>query len=100
MTGPPTAGSNTCAPTIRSAANPTSAPVNTGKDSSTRIPVNSTFQVKSGRRNMVMPGARMHRIVVMKFTDPRMVPRPATIRPSAHRSPPMPGDRTASASGT
>ena len=31
--------------------------------------MNSTFQVKIGMRNMVMPGARMHRIVVMKLTD-------------------------------
>ena len=35
------------------------------------------FQVKIGIRNMVMPGARMHKIVVVKLTAPRMVPRPA-----------------------
>ena len=34
------------------------------------------FQVKIGIRNIVMPGARMQMIVVMKLTAPRMVPRP------------------------
>ena len=51
----------------------------------------STVQVKIGIRNMVMPGARMHRIVVMKLTAPRMVPKPARARPKTHRSPPSPG---------
>ena len=36
----------------------------------------SVFQVKIGIRNMVMPGARIVMIVVMKFTAPRMVPKP------------------------
>ena len=34
-------------------------------------------QVKIGIRNIVMPGARMQMIVVMKLTAPRMVPKPA-----------------------
>ena len=36
------------------------------------------FQVKIGIRNIVMPGARMVMIVVMKFTAPRIVPKPAS----------------------
>ena len=56
-------------------------------------------QVNSGIRNIVMPGARRQTIVVMKLTAPRMVPSPATIRPIAHRSPPTPGEWTASESG-
>ena len=52
-----------------------------------------------GIRNMVMPGARMQMIVVMKLTAPRMVPRPAIHRPITHRSPPTPGERMASESG-
>ena len=35
------------------------------------------FQVKIGIRNMVMPGARMVRMVVTKFTAPSKVPMPA-----------------------
>ena len=57
------------------------------------------FQVKIGIRNMVMPGARMQMIVVTKLTAPRIVPRPAIHRPMTHRSPPTPGERTASDSG-
>ena len=58
---------------------------------STRIEVMSTVHVKIGIRNIVMPGARMHRIVVMKLTAPRMVPKPPSARPKTHRSPPRPG---------
>src|SRR4029453_10849478 len=61
--------------------------------------VTSVFQVKIGIRNMVIPGARMQMIVVTKLTAPRMVPRPAIHSPMTHRSPPTPGDRTASDSG-
>ena len=43
-------------------------------------------------RNIVIPGARMVKIVVMKLTAPRIVPRPPTARPITHRSPPMPGE--------
>ena len=57
------------------------------------------FQVKIGIRNIVMPGARMQMIVVMKLTPPRTVPSPETTRPIAHRSPPTPGERTTSDSG-
>ena len=57
------------------------------------------FQVKIGIRNIVMPGARMQKIVVMKLTAPRIVPRPASARPMIHRSPPTPGEWTTSFSG-
>ena len=50
------------------------------------------FQVKMGIRNMVMPGTRMDRMVVMKFTAPRMEDRPSRYRPMIHRSPPWPGE--------
>ena len=57
------------------------------------------FQVKIGIRNMVMPGARMHRIVVTKLTPPRIVPRPDRVRPMIHMSPPTPGEYVALVSG-
>jgi hypothetical protein len=47
----------------------------------TRIEVTSTVQVNTGIRNIVMPGARMQRIVVMKLTAPRMVPKPPMRQP-------------------
>ncbi len=46
-----------------------------------------------------MPGARMQMIVVMKLTEPRIVPKPEKARPMIHMSAPMPGERTASESG-
>ena len=52
----------------------------------------SMFQVNIGIRNIVMPGARMQMIVVMKLTAPRMVPKPASARPKTHRSAPRPGE--------
>ncbi len=61
--------------------------------------MSSTFQVKIGMRNMVMPGARMQTIVVMKLTEPRMVPKPCIARPMIHKSLPIPGEWTVSDSG-
>ncbi len=70
-----------------------------GKASSTSTAVSSTFHTKIGMRNIVMPGARMQMIVVMKLTAPRIVPKPEKARPMIHMSAPTPGERTASDSG-
>ena len=61
--------------------------------------VTSVFQTKIGIRNIVMPGARIVKIVVTKLTAPRIVPRPAIQSPMTQRSPPMPGELTASLRG-
>ena len=61
----------------------------------TRIDVTSVFQVKIGIRNMVIPGARMVKIVVMKLTPPMMVPKPPRAKPNTHKSPPIPGENVA-----
>ena len=50
------------------------------------------FHVKIGMRNIVMPGARIVTMVVMKLTAPRMVPKPPSARPKTHRLPPTPGE--------
>ena len=65
----------------------------------TRRLVTRVFQVKIGIRNIVMPGARIVKMVVMKLTAPRIVPRPAVYRPITHRSPPRLGEFTASLRG-
>ncbi len=52
-----------------------------------------------GMRNIVMPGARIQTMVVMKLTAPRIVPKPDKARPMIHMSPPMPGECTESESG-
>ena len=59
----------------------------------------SAFQVKIGIRNMVMPGARIVMIVVMKFTAPRIVPKPDRARPKTQSVPPRSGENVVSDSG-
>src|SRR5207248_6191724 len=91
--------SYTCAPRWRSAARANSAAVRIGNAISTSTLVARMFQVKIGIRNMVMPGARMQTTVVVKLTAARMVPRPDTINPMIHRSPPGPDEWMASDNG-
>jgi len=81
------------------ASSANSAAASTGKASSTSTAVSSTFHTKIGMRNIVMPGARMQMMVVMKLTAPRIVPKPEKARPMIHMSAPTPGERTASDSG-
>ena len=57
------------------------------------------FQVKIGIRHMVIPGARMQMMVVMKLTPPAMVPKPVSASPNTQRSPPTPGEYVVSESG-
>ena len=61
--------------------------------------VSSAFQQKIGIRNIVMPGARMQKIVVTKLTPPRIVPNPDSARPMIHMSAPTPGEYVALVSG-
>ncbi len=96
---PPLAASKTCEPNRRSASNTSSAAASTGNASRIRIDVNRVFQTKIGIRNMVIPGARIPMIVVMKLTAPRMVPKPDSARPMIHRSGPTPGECTESLRG-
>ena len=65
---PPLLAAKTWAPRRRSTSSTSSAAASTGNASSTMIEVSSAFQVKIGIRNIVMPGARMQKIVVMKLT--------------------------------
>ena len=89
---PPFSASKTTAPNLRSMKATTSAAARIGKAMSTSTLVMKIVQVKIGMRNIVMPGQRMQKIVVMKLTPPRMVPRPPMARPSSHRSAPTSGE--------
>src|SRR4051794_4068850 len=84
---------------MRSAARAKNAAASTGKTRIARIEVTSVFQVKIDMRHMVIPGARIVMIVVMKLTPPRIVPKPLSPRPSTHRLPPTPGENVAPDSG-
>ncbi len=91
---PPLAASNTTEPKRRSASSTSRDAARTGNAIRIRIDVNRVFHTKIGIRNIVMPGARIPMMVVMKLTAPRIVPKPASARPMIHRSGPMPGERS------
>ena len=84
---------------MRSISSTTSVAASTGKTMRISTEVSSTFQVKIGIRNIVMPGARIVRMVVTKFTAPRIVPTPPRAKPRIHRSEPMFGENSAPDSG-
>lgn len=65
----------------------------------TKIEVTRVFQVKIGILHIVIPGARIVMMVVMKLTPPRMVPNPLRARPNTHKSPPIPGENVVLESG-
>ena len=50
------------------------------------------FQVKIGRRHIVMPGARIRNVVVMTLTPDSRVEIATSASPRIHRSGPTPGE--------
>jgi hypothetical protein len=64
-------------PKLRSVSSMVMAPASTGSDSSSRNAVTSTDHTNSGILCMVMPGARMLKMVVMKLMAPRIDEAPA-----------------------
>ena len=70
--------------------------MSTGVASRMSTAVTRTVQTKIGIRKSVMPGARILKIVVMKFTAPRIDAVPTSARPMIHRSVPTPSARLAS----
>ena len=57
------------------------------------------FHVKSGNLNITIPGALIVKIVVIKLTEPRIVPSPLMANPIIQRSAPIVGELTALESG-
>ena len=74
---PPPSAVKNVVPKLRSVSSMVIAPASTGSDSRSRNAVTSTDQTNSGILCMVMPGARMLKIVVMKFIAPRIDDAPA-----------------------
>src|SRR5579871_1421165 len=74
---PPPAGSKKVVPKLRSVSSMVMAPPRTGTDSNSRNAVTSIAQMNSGILCRVMPGARMLKMVVMKFSEPRIDDAPA-----------------------
>ena len=90
-TAPPFSGSKIWPPKRRSIPSANSAEASGGKIIIIKMEVISVVHVNTDMRHMVMPGARIATIVVMKFTAPIMVPKPCSARPKTHRSPPTDG---------
>ncbi len=76
---------------LRSVSSMVSAPASTGSASSSRKAVISTDHGNSGMRNMVMPGARMLKIVAMKLIEPRIEDAPARCIDKMTKSAAAPG---------
>ena len=66
------------------------APASTGTASSSRNAVTSSLQTNSGILCSVMPGARMLKIVMMKFIAPSSELMPARCSANSVQSIPMP----------
>src|ERR1019366_2104734 len=71
------------------------APASTGIDSTSRNAVTNSDQTNSGILCMVMPGARILNMVVMKFIAPRTELAPARWSANRVQSIPMPGSKVA-----
>ena len=79
-------------PKARSDSSAKKAAASGGKAINTKIDVSNTFQLKIDILNIVIPGARIVKIVVTKLTPPKIVPRPPIASPTSQRSPPIPGE--------
>jgi hypothetical protein len=64
----------------------------TGVAISTRTLVTRTVQTRIGIRNIVIPGARILKIVTRKLIEPRIELVPIRTRAMIHRSSPEPVD--------
>ena len=89
---PPPCGSNANPPRRRSNSSSTKAASAGGNATSPRIEVTTMFQVKIGRRHIVMPGARIRKVVVMTLTPDSNVEIATRARPRINRSGPTPGE--------
>src|ERR1700744_5509957 len=96
---PPPAESKKCVPKLRSVSSMVIAPASTGSDSTSRKAVTSSDQTNSGILCSVMPGARMLKIVVMKFIAPSNELIPAKCSANNVQSMPGPGSYVAFDSG-
>ena len=76
---------------LRSENTMISAAVTGGIANRVRNAMTSIIQTNTGSRIIVMPGARMLRIVTRKFTAVATDPMPSMINPTAQKSGPRPG---------
>ena len=77
MGSPPPAGSKKVVLKFLSVNNIVIAPANTGNDSNNRIAVIKTAHTNKGNRCIVIPGARIFIMVVIKLIAPKIEEAPA-----------------------
>ena len=87
---PPPCGSKKDVPKLRSQISMVIAPASTGTDSTNSHAVTSDAHTNSGSLCIVIPGARMLKMVVMKFIAPSSELAPARWRANNVQSMPMP----------
>jgi len=86
MGSPPPVGSKKVVFIFRSVRSIVMAPANTGNERRSRMVVSRIDHTNRGIRSMVMPGARIFRIVVMKLIEAMMEEAPARWREKIARS--------------
>jgi hypothetical protein len=89
---PPAAGLKKLAPKFRSNISRNRATVMIGMANRIRNDDTSVIHVKTGMRIRVMPGARMLRMVTMRFTAPTVDAMPRICRPNTQKSMLWPGE--------
>jgi hypothetical protein len=88
---PPEATAKKVVPTSRSSSRRSRATVITGKARRMRTYVTSVIQANTGRRSMVMPGARILMMVTSMFRAPVVDEIPRIYNPRTQKSMPSPG---------
>src|SRR5579875_2824382 len=83
---PPKPAWKKCVPAWRSIRNRTAAAVRLGRAKSSRNEVIMVIQTKSGIRLIVIPGARILKIVTTKFSEPAIDETPSIRMPRAQKS--------------
>ena len=96
---PPPDGSKKAVPKLRSVSSIVSPPANTGMAISNRNAVTRIDQQNNGMRWMVIPGARMLKMVVIILMAPRTDDAPARCRLRIPKSTAGPGWNSALESG-
>lgn len=86
MGSPPPAGSKKEVLKFRSVKSMVIAPARTGRERRSRIAVSRTLQINMGIRSNSIPSPRIFMIVVMKFTEPRILLIPARCKEKIDRS--------------
>src|SRR5687768_16395032 len=85
---------------MRSTSSSAAARVTAGTANSTISAIERIDQAKMGMRLIVIPGARILKMVTMKLTAPTVVDSPVKITPRAQKSMFRPAEKASDVSGT